>query len=88
MCIGFTGMDVRRSGRMFEPWLRQLKELIERVDGVTLMRQSKQFSVQFSFDYNHQGSPVDVDLLISPYWNNPEELYNFLRSVPQEERMK
>ena len=80
-----------QSGRMFEPWLRQLKEFIDEMDGVTLKRQSpnaKQFSVQFFFDVNHRGSPIDVDLLISPYWNNPEEFYNFLKGVPKEERMK
>ena len=81
-------MDVLRSGRMFEPWIRQLKEFLDKVDGVALKKQSQQFSVQFSFDYNHRGSPIEVDLLISPYWNDPEEFYNFLRQVRKEERMK
>ena len=85
-------MDVLQSGRMFEPWLDDLKEFIAEMDGVTLKRQSsnaKQFTVKFSFDYNHRKwTPVDVDLSISPYWNNPEEFYNFLRMVPKEKRMK
>ena len=91
MYIDFTGMDVLQSGRMFEPWLHHLKEFIAEMDGVTLKRQSsnaQQFSVEFTFDYNHRGSPIEVDLLISTYWNNPEEFYNFLRRVPKEERMK
>ena len=81
-------MDVLQSKRRFEPWICQLKEFLDKVDGVALKRQSQQFSVQFSFDYNHRGSPIDVDLLISPYWNDPEEFYNFLRRVPKEERMQ
>ena len=86
----FTGMDVLQSGRMFEPWLCQLKEFIAEMDGVTLKRQSsnaKQYSVEFSFDFNRRRSPIDVDILISPYWKNAGEFYNFLRTVPKEKRM-
>ena len=29
---------------------------------------------------------IDVDLLVSPYWNTPAEFYNFLRHIPKEKR--
>ena len=42
-------------------------------------------SVQFNFRYKNE--PLQVDLLVSPYWgNNPDEFYNFLRHIPKEKQ--
>ena len=41
-------------------------------------------SVQFAMSYKNV--TLQVDLLVSPYWSNPEEFYNFLRRIPKEKR--
>lgn len=38
-----------------------------------------------SFSFNQR---IDVDMLISPYWREPSELYKFLKDIPQSERFK
>ena len=43
-------------------------------------------SVQFRFTHPNTSIPLDVDLLVSPYWENEHEFYRFLRKVPHLER--
>ena len=40
-------------------------------------------AVQFKYD-----GRIDVDMLISPHWREPSELYRFLQSIPQGQRFK
>ena len=68
----------------FEPWTSQLKSFIERVRGVTMRSRSLEYSVQFAFNY--RGMSIDVDLLVSPYWESPDEFYDFLKDIPHEDR--
>ena len=68
----------------FGPWTSQLKTFIERVRGVTMRSQSLEYSVQFAFNY--RGMSIDVDLLVSPYWESPDEFYDFLKDIPHEDR--
>ena len=84
---GFTGRDVLLSPTMFQPWLSQLKQFIDRIQGFTLKypRSVDRLSVQFSYEVSH-GLLIDVDLLVSPYWNEPQDFYDFLRQVPRDDR--
>ena len=70
----------------FKPWTSQLKPFIERVRGVTMRSRSLEYSVQFAFNY--EGMSIDVDLLVSPYWESPTEFYDFLKSIPHEDRLQ
>lgn len=75
--LGFTGQDVlERHG--FHFWLEQLKTFLNRTLGISA--EITPHSVQF--DYNH----LEVDLLVSPCWHNPNQLYNFLKTVPINKR--
>ena len=38
------------------------------------------------FEFTEKGITVEVDLLLSAYWDNPQELYTFLRTVSPEKR--
>jgi hypothetical protein len=85
---GFTGMDVLRSPTMFKPWISQLKEFMQDFPGVQLHyhgEKAESYSVQFSYEIS-RGILIEVDLLVSPYWNRPEDFYKFLREVPHAER--
>ena len=54
----------------FEPWTSHFKSFIERVRGVTMRSRSLEYSIQFAFNY--RGMSIDVDLLVSPYWDSYE----------------
>ena len=41
-------------------------------------------SVQFAISYKNVS--LQVDLLVSPYWSNPGEFYDFLRRIPKEKQ--
>ena len=41
------------------------------------------FSIQFKFH-----NEIDVDLLLSPYWEKPEELHLYLLDLKQSDKMK
>ena len=89
LCIfitaAFTGRDVLQSGRMFKPWISQLEEFIQGFEDVAV-RGANEFSVSFS--YKTSQGLLDVDLLVSPYWNHPRDFYQFLREVRKQERIK
>ena len=75
--VGFTGMDVLRSPTMFKPWISQLKAFIQHFPGVQLNYRGERaefYSLQFSYKIS-RGILIEVDLLVSPYWNRPEDFY-------------
>ena len=67
------------SGELFKPWLRKLHTFLQNTLGRNYRyTRMTERSVQF----NYKGK-VDVDLLVSPYWNSKDEFYTFLlREVP------
>lgn len=84
-CADISGRSVTSSGELFKPWLRKLHTFLQntlgRNYGYTRMTER---SVQF----NYKGK-VDIDLLVSPYWNSKDEFYTFLlREVPSYQRDK
>ena len=88
--VGFTGMDVLMSLTMSKPWISQLKEFMQDFPGVQLHyrgEMAESYSVQFSYEIS-RGILIEVDLLVSPYWNRPEDFYKFLREVPHAKRMR
>ena len=62
------------SGELFKPWLRKLHDFLQNTLGRNYRYiRMTQRSVQFNYK-----EKVDVDLLVSPYWNNKDEFYTFL----------
>ena len=75
---------------MFKPWISQLKAFMQIFQGVHLHYRGEKaelYSVQFSYEIS-RGISIEVDLLVSPYWEHPEDYYHFLREVPHGERIK
>ncbi|CAI8023927.1 2'-5'-oligoadenylate synthase 1A [Geodia barretti] len=69
----------------FGNWTSQLKEFIEREFGITSYTPGyNNRSVQFKCSY--KGVNLSVDLLVSPFWSNPREFYQFLESLSRERR--
>jgi hypothetical protein len=71
---------IRQNG--FHYWTAQLKEFIEREFGISsTIPGYNHRSVQFACQY--EGVRLEVDLLVSPYWDPPSDFYQFLRRVPR-----
>ena len=69
----------------FHQWTRHLKDFIEKKFEITATTPGcNHRSVQFDCIYD--GMELSVDLLVSPYWNTPEDFYHFLRQIPREKR--
>ena len=70
-----------QSASLFQPWLRKLHAFLKHKWGYSFKKMTKR-SVQFRYK-----DKVDVDLLVSPYWNSKDEFYEFLRDeVPCDRR--
>ncbi len=68
----------------FHRWLRALENHLDRKNpGKLSQRKETPHSVQYRFDER-----IDVDMLISPFWREPSELYRFLQRIPREKRFK
>ena len=62
---------------------------MEKFEGVSFYKceRAVNFSVQFSYQVC-EGLSLDVDILISPYWEKPEDFYQFLKDeIPRRHRM-
>ena len=82
--IDIKAEDVDRNNG-FHQWIGDLKEFIEREFRITATTPGYNHrSVQF--DCMYEGVKLSVDLLVSPYWNTPEDFYHFLRHIPKEKR--
>lgn len=88
--IGITGWDLIRSKEMFKPWLSQLKQCVEQLPKVRIQERNEnatQYSVEFSYAIGK--TSIDVDLLVSPDWDEPCDFYDFLRDkVKKKDRMQ
>ena len=75
---------------MFQPWISKLKHFIKQLRGVQLQNHggyAEHYSVQFTYKVS-DSVKIEVDLLVSPYWERPQDFYTFLMTIPQENRMK
>lgn len=74
---------------MFKPWLSQLKQCVEQLPKVRIQERNEnatQYSVEFSYAIGK--TSIDVDLLVSPDWDEPCDFYDFLRDkVKKKDRM-
>ena len=65
--------------------LRDLHEFLDkRFPNKYHYQLTTQRAVQFMF--TEEGTTLEVDLLLSAYWKDPDELYRFLCTVPPEKR--
>lgn len=81
--LDFTGEDVIRQGEnMFLYWLQKLDRFLVRHfrESYEKTRMTHR-SVQFKFK-----GVIEVDLLVSPYYKDPEAFYKFLKSVHPSQR--
>ena len=68
----------------FQSWVRELHAFLSSKLGHNYGHQGMtKRSVQFVYK-----GRVEVDLLVSPYWENQHKLYRFLQSLPQEKRSR
>lgn len=83
--VDITGQNIKDA--RYARWLVQLYDFLQatykhgcafkqRRDGINR-------SVQFTFK-----DTIDVDLLVSPYWRDQYEFYEFLKGIPPMERKK
>ena len=80
---------MKMSGAMFQPWISQLKNFIQHFPDVRMQNRGGRgdwFSVEFSYQVSH-GVILEVDLLVSPYWDTPRDFYEFLKTVREEDRI-
>ena len=69
----------------FKKWVDMLKVFVkEEFDPKAETPGQNHRLVHFTFP--HKIVTLPVDLLVSPYWNRPEEFYNFLRRIPKKSR--
>lgn len=82
MHVDISQYKVRENG--FRAWLEKVKSFLQQSLGRNFkLEQLTPHAVQFEY-----GGKIDVDLLLSPYWSDPHQLYKFLGQVPQAERSK
>ena len=67
-----------------EAWLYKLKEFLQQTLGRKFKLDGQTpHAVQFVYD-----GKIEVDLLLSPCWSNPKQLYDFLRTVPKAKQFR
>ena len=80
--VDITGEDIRSGG--YADWLEKLYDFLRYNYGYECVFHREKFrSVPFTFK-----SLIDVDLLVSPYWSDQHEFYQFLRGASAKERNK
>lgn len=68
----------------YQAWLEKLKHFLQQSLGRKFkLDQLTLHAVQFEYE-----GKIDVDLLLSPYWSDPHQLYDFLRQVPEAKRFR
>lgn len=81
--VGIDPNDVKQNG--YDRWLGQLKLFLEETldeDDIEDISRTVH-SVQFTYK-----EWIEVDLLVSPKWDYPADLYNFLGTVPKHRRFR
>ena len=77
MHVDISQHTVRENG--FRAWLEKMKSFLQRSFGGSY--KLTPHAVQFKYD-----GKIDVDLLLSPYWSDPDQLYKFLGQIPEAKR--
>ena len=72
--------EILYSEEEFKPWLRRIKIFLENTLVGYHFQRLRNRSLKFT--YHHKGHDYDVDLLVSPYWEKPEDFYTFLKRIP------
>ena len=73
---------VRDNG--YRAWLGKLQHFLQQSLGRKFkLDQLTPHAVQFEYD-----GKIDVDLLLSPYWSDQHQFYDFLRQVPEANRFR
>ena len=67
----------------FQQWTEALKIFIKQMFGIVGNNPGKHHRA-VRFEKITEGLKLRVDLLVSPYWQTPDEFYNYLRSIPKE----
>ena len=79
---GLTGQHVLENG--LESWLTCVQQFLkDKLPGKITKRNRTFASLQFKFD-----GYINVDLLLSPFWREPNQYYTFLQRIDFKERMK
>ena len=82
---GITGQDVIDQGnRQFRKWLTPLRQFLKAKlkDDYKATKTTKR-SIQFKYK-----GLIDVDLLVSPYWETADDFYDFLKGIPRGKRAR
>ena len=80
---GFTGQNVLdEGGSMFKKWLDKLDRFLQGHFHRNYQKTNMtKHSVQFRFQ-----NTIDVDLLVSPYYESAHDFYTFLKTIDRSER--
>ena len=81
VCVDIEPEDVLKEG--YGEWLDYLKTFIETHFGEVVTKTKGERSIQFRFN-----DVIDVDLLVSPYWEDQHELYRFLNGIRGRKKQK
>ncbi len=82
---GIDGSEIVRGG--FNHWLNIVETYLDRhLSGQITEKSPNSLLYKFKFGIAHQSNKIDVDLLVSPYWDKPEDLYRFLLQIPKNKR--
>ena len=79
MYVDINQHTVRKNG--FRPSLEKVKSFLQKSFGGSFEETPHAVQVEY-------GGKIDVDLLLSPYWSDPHQLYDFLRQVPEAKRFR
>ena len=66
----------------FDYWLKKLERFLRECRGVQIKKKTPH-SVQFTYN-----DLIEVDLLVSPWWDSVVQLTEFLDKVPVEKRFR
>ena len=82
-CIDVTGQEILMQGGC-NYWLEKLDTFLQQNCGSDYQKTGMTTrSVQFKFE-----GIIDVDLLLSPFWDNEQQLYQFLKTISSRERSR
>lgn len=81
--IDIDAWEVIRNG--YEPWLSKINELFKSDKDIS---EFYQFSIMNERALQFTLEGVEVELLVSPIWSRPGELYTFLESTKPQHRDK